>query len=124
MGVIDSSKSKNYFRQIISGVTYLHSVGIAHRDLKPENILLTSKDVIKITDFGFATLYRNEGGVERLLELKCGTPPYVAPEVFSKNSYKAMPVDVWSCGVVLCAMLAGGTFIIIFLIYVEWVLKM
>lgn len=76
--------------------------------------MLTTKDVVKITDFGFATLYRNEDGIERLLELKCGTPPYVAPEVFKSTNYKGMPVDVWSCGVVLVAMLAGGQSLFIY----------
>ena len=36
---------------------------------------------IKLTDFGMATLFRNKEGVERLMDRRCGTPPYVAPEV-------------------------------------------
>ena len=63
-------------------------------------------DNLKITDFGLATLFRHHG-IERRLETCCGTMPYVAPEVI-KKSYMAQPVDVWSCGVVLVAMLAGG----------------
>jgi len=91
---------------LINGVAYLHSKGIAHRDLKPENILLDSNDTIKISDFGFATLFKYEGK-ERLCEQRCGTAPYVAPEVMSKPTYKAAPVDVWSCGIILVTLLAG-----------------
>lgn len=49
-----------------------------------------------------------KNGVERLLDKKCGTMPYVAPEVLLR-AYNASPADIWSCGVVLVAMLAGGT---------------
>lgn len=44
---------------------------------------------------------------ERELERKCGTKPYMAPEVLLRP-YNAEPADVWSCGVVLVALLAGG----------------
>lgn len=47
-----------YFNQILAGVEYLHSRGVAHRDLKPENILLDERDQIKISDFGMATVFR------------------------------------------------------------------
>ena len=98
--------AQTYFHQIISGVGYLHNLGIAHRDIKPENILLDRHGKLKITDFGFATVFRTRG-VERLLDKRCGTPPYVAPEVLGKQ-YKATPADIWSCGIVLLALLGGG----------------
>eukprot|EP01135_Chromosphaera_perkinsii_P012398 Nk52_evm9s2657 gene=Nk52_evmTU9s2657 len=95
-----------YFRQIVGATRYLHSVGIAHRDIKPENILLDSFGNVKLSDFGLSTLFRFKGK-ERELSRKCGTPPYVAPEVLNEDSYKAEPTDVWSCGVVLVTLLSG-----------------
>ncbi|XP_054724563.1 serine/threonine-protein kinase Chk1-like [Uloborus diversus] len=98
-------KAQKYFFQIIKGVEYLHSIGITHRDLKPENILLDKNDNVKISDFGLATVFRHNGK-ERILNNRCGTMPYVAPEIFSRK-YKAEPADIWSCGILLVVMLAG-----------------
>ncbi|XP_048588544.1 serine/threonine-protein kinase Chk1 isoform X2 [Nematostella vectensis] len=95
-----------YFKQLLAGVEYLHRQGVTHRDIKPENLLLDADDNLKITDFGFATVFRHKGR-ERLLGKCCGTPPYVAPEVLGKMDYRAQPADIWSCGIVLVAMLAG-----------------
>lgn len=47
-------------------------------------------------------------GQERLLNRLCGTLPYVAPELLGQTEYKAQPADIWACGIVLTAMLAGG----------------
>ncbi|GAB6027452.1 hypothetical protein CHUAL_001712 [Chamberlinius hualienensis] len=102
---MSNSEAARYFSQLIGGVEYLHSRGIAHRDLKPENLLLDSNDKLRITDFGMATLFRN-GGEERLLQKRCGTLPYIAPEVLLKE-YRAEPADLWSCGIILVALLAG-----------------
>ncbi|XP_029155762.1 serine/threonine-protein kinase grp isoform X1 [Nylanderia fulva] len=98
-------EAQKYFRQLISGVEYLHGRGVAHRDLKPENLLLDDNNNLKISDFGLATIYRMQGK-ERLLEKKCGTLPYVAPEVLVR-SYHAEPADIWSCGIICVALLAG-----------------
>ncbi len=65
-------------------------------------------DRLKISDFGLATVFRHEG-VERRLDTCCGTLPYLAPELTVKGRpYSAEPVDVWSCGIILVALLAGG----------------
>lgn len=98
-------EAQKYFRQLITAVEYLHCRGVAHRDLKPENLLLDEKDNLKITDFGLATVYRLQGK-ERCLEKRCGTLPYVAPEVLVRP-YHAEPADIWSCGIILVALLAG-----------------
>ncbi|XP_075224566.1 serine/threonine-protein kinase grp isoform X1 [Lycorma delicatula] len=102
MPVVEAQK---YFKQLISGVEYMHRKGIAHRDLKPENLLLDVHDNLKISDFGMATIFRF-GGQERPLEKQCGTFPYIAPEVLLRP-YSAEPADIWSCGIILVAMLAG-----------------
>ncbi|KAG7200518.1 hypothetical protein KM043_001082 [Ampulex compressa] len=99
------SEAQRYFKQLISAVEYLHSRGVAHRDLKPENLLLDDNDNLKVTDFGLATIYRMQGK-ERCLERRCGTLPYVAPEVLLRP-YHAEPADLWSCGIILVALLAG-----------------
>ncbi|KAM8927394.1 serine/threonine-protein kinase Chk1 isoform 2-T2 [Pelodytes ibericus] len=95
-----------FFMQLIAGVEYLHSLGITHRDIKPENLLLDDRDRLKISDFGLATVFRHNGK-ERLLSKMCGTLPYVAPELIKTRGFHAEPVDIWSCGIVLTAMLAG-----------------
>uniref|UniRef100_A0A1B6CLG2 non-specific serine/threonine protein kinase n=2 Tax=Clastoptera arizonana TaxID=38151 RepID=A0A1B6CLG2_9HEMI len=98
-------EAQKYMKQLISGVEYLHSLGIVHRDLKPENLLLDEHDNLKISDFGLATLFRAKGQ-ERLMDKRCGTLPYIAPEVLLRP-YKAEPADIWSCGIILTAMLSG-----------------
>ena len=66
-----------------------------------------NSDHLKISDFGLSTVFRHLGK-ERKLSRKCGTPPYIAPEVFAGLDYHAEPADIWSCGIVLVALLAGG----------------
>ena len=107
-----------YFRQLISAVTYMHSMGIAHRDLKPENVLLSEKGDLKLADFGLAALFK-KGDEKRLCYTICGSPPYIAPEVVhgrrSKRpdvldaGYAGNVADIWSCGVVLFVLLVGNT---------------
>ena len=80
---------------------------MAHRDIKPENLLLDGYDTLKISDFGLSTLFRYQGK-ERLLNKCCGTEPYVAPEVYAGMEYHAEGADLWSCGIVLTALLSGG----------------
>ncbi|XP_023345296.1 serine/threonine-protein kinase grp [Eurytemora carolleeae] len=98
--------AQRYFNSLICGIEYLHKKGVSHRDIKPENLLLDDHDTLKISDFGMATVFRHQG-VERLLGRRCGTLPYIAPELLVRNEYNAEPADIWSCGMVLVAMLTG-----------------
>ncbi|GAA5827696.1 hypothetical protein JCM11251_001791 [Rhodosporidiobolus azoricus] len=94
------------FAQLISGVSYLHAKGVVHRDLKLENLLLDRNRNVIITDFGFANRF-NDANVD-LMATSCGSPCYAAPElVVQDGKYVGTAVDVWSCGVILYAMLAG-----------------
>ncbi|GAB1310182.1 Chk1 protein kinase [Madurella fahalii] len=107
-----------YFLQLISGVSFMHSKGVAHRDLKPENILLSEAGNLKIADFGMATLFEHKGARKQSSTM-CGSPPYIAPEVLQCGrqdrkspdgaKYSADLVDIWSCGVILFVLLVGNT---------------
>jgi protein-serine/threonine kinase len=105
-GDLTQTQINSYFQQMVSGVAYLHSMGVAHRDIKPENLLLDANDQIKITDFGVSDVFRMCW--EKTCHLSkglCGSEPYIAPEQFeSKAQYDARLVDVWACAVVFYCM--------------------
>ena len=106
---LSEAESRFYFRQLIEGIRYCHSMGVAHRDLKPENLLLDARGVLKISDFGLSAVYGSDDASVRktLLHTTCGTPNYVAPEVLAETGYDGSGADVWSCGVILYVMMAG-----------------
>ena len=102
---IDEAEACLYFQQIISGLEFLHKMGIVHRDIKPENILVDHHlKEIKIIDFGLSNKYSDKSD---LLSTLCGSPLYAAPEVLLGRGYTPRPVDIWSTGMVLYFMLSG-----------------
>uniref|UniRef100_A0A7S2PPV1 non-specific serine/threonine protein kinase n=1 Tax=Leptocylindrus danicus TaxID=163516 RepID=A0A7S2PPV1_9STRA len=103
-GRLSADEARNFFHQIVSGVEYCHFQKIVHRDLKPENLLLDANQNIKIADFGLSNIMRDGD----FLRTSCGSPNYAAPEVISGHLYAGPEVDVWSCGVILYALLCGS----------------
>ena len=100
---ISEQETKKIFRRIIMGIQYLHSKKIAHRDIKLDNIMVNENYDVKIIDFGFSLFTTNN----KKLNLHCGTPSYMAPELVAKKDYLGQPVDVWALGVLLYKMLTG-----------------
>lgn len=105
----------NLVRSITEAVAYLHDNGIVHRDLKPENLLFKTEDEesdLLIADFGLSKIIDSEKFL--LLTTKCGTPGYMAPELFQKDDKgrpvgHGKPVDLWAIGVITYFLLCGYT---------------
>jgi 5'-AMP-activated protein kinase catalytic alpha subunit len=100
---LTEEQAGHFYSQILAGLEYLHKINVIHRDLKPENLLLDENNNIKIVDFGLSFL---DNGND-LLKTACGSPCYAAPEMIAGKKYKGKSVDVWSCGIILFAMICG-----------------
>jgi protein-serine/threonine kinase len=114
------------FKQLVRGVDYLHSSGIAHRDLKSENLLVTHDGCLKIADFGTSEVFngthpgaRNcrrpslvdqEAPIRMCKPGMVGSKPYMAPEIIAREQeYDPRCVDVWSCAIVYLSLHFIGT---------------
>ncbi|KAI7826627.1 kinase-like domain-containing protein [Gamsiella multidivaricata] len=102
-GRLGELEALQFFQQIIVGLAFCHKRKICHRDLKPENLLLDDQMNVKIADFGMASLQKTG----RLLETSCGSPHYASPEVVTGLKYDGSASDIWSCGIILYALLTG-----------------
>ena len=99
------------FKQLLSGLAYLHSHNIVHRDLKLENVLIyeteksktTGEDLfnIKIIDFGTARIFDKKKKPQSIV----GSSYYIAPEVLKQRYNKEC--DLWSVGVILYMFIVG-----------------
>lgn len=93
------------FKQILNGLRYIHSIGLAHRDLKLDNCVINKDGIVKIIDFGSAVVYQYPFS-NKLIEATgiVGSDPYLAPEVCVFNTYDPRPVDIWSIAIMYCCM--------------------
>ena len=103
------SDAADLIRAVLSAVAYLHDHGIVHRDLKPENLLFRTPEDnadLLIADFGLSRIMDEEQF--HVLTTTCGTPGYMAPEIFKKTGH-GKPVDLWALGVITYFLLCGYT---------------
>jgi tRNA A-37 threonylcarbamoyl transferase component Bud32 len=88
--------------EVSKALVYLHSKKIVHRDLKPENILISSKNKIKVGDYGLCA----DASVKIRTIHRLGTLPYMAPEVCDKGQDHDLKVDIWALAVIFCELLS------------------
>jgi protein-serine/threonine kinase len=122
---LDSAEADCFIKQLLDGVQYMHSVGVAHRNLKPENILLTRQGTLKITDFCYAECFqmpwaslsssgnpdnntrRPSLGIRTQHQDLTGTIPFMPPEQFARTTFDPAAGDMWAVGIIYFAMRSG-----------------
>ena len=97
-GCIAEPSAAFYVAETLLGMHYLHTKHILHRDIKPSNVLIAESGHIKLADFGLST--------SMMQHKKCGTLPYVAPEVLRDGS-ASEALDYWAVGVLLYELTVG-----------------
>lgn len=109
-GIVNDSRNRTIFQEILKGVDCIHKAGIIHRDLKPNNIFLTDTMNVKIGDFGLATRFQQiegnldlEGNEPAPLSKGVGTVMYSAPEQKTGCNYDNKS-DIYSLGLILYEM--------------------
>ncbi|KAF2655270.1 protein kinase byr2 [Lophiostoma macrostomum CBS 122681] len=114
-GPLGESLIQNFVRQILTGLSYLHSRDIIHRDIKGANILVDNKGSVKISDFGISkrveasTLLNGPGGGKKGAQRVSlqGSVFWMAPEVVRQTAY-TRKADIWSLGCLIVEMFTGS----------------
>lgn len=93
------------FKQILNGIEYLHSIGLAHRDLKLDNCVLNKDGIVKLIDFGAAVVFSYPLS-NKLVTASgiVGSDPYLPPEVCIFSKYDPRPVDIWSIAMIFVCL--------------------
>jgi len=103
-GAISVPEAIGIVRQILTALTKAHQENVIHRDVKPENVLIDQDGVVKVADFGLATIL--EGDADARDEVRKGTPYYISPEHTRGDPTDARS-DIFSVGATLYHMVTG-----------------
>ncbi|XP_078445583.1 putative serine/threonine-protein kinase At1g54610 isoform X1 [Wolffia australiana] len=96
---------KCYLHQLLSGLDHCHGRGVLHRDVKGSNLLLDNDGILKIADFGLASIFDPEQ--KQPMTSRVVTLWYRAPELLLGATHYGAGVDLWSAGCILAELLAG-----------------
>ncbi|KAJ9451048.1 CBL-interacting serine/threonine-protein kinase 23 [Diplonema papillatum] len=104
-GRVSESKAKHFFKQLVSGVEYLHDRALCHRNLCIRNIQMDeSEEMLKISGFSASCLQSSK---DVLYDHPIVEPLYQSPEMEGNDSYHGKKTDIWSLGCLLYRMLTG-----------------
>jgi serine/threonine protein kinase len=122
-GPLPASQACDYIRQAAMGLQHAHERGLVHRDIKPSNLMRTPDGMIKVLDFGLASLLSTEsdevdaaqgrhetplaGGSLTEFGEAVGTPDYIAPEQIRDAHAADVRADIYALGCTLYYLLAG-----------------
>lgn len=104
---LPESRALAWFEQILAAFDYAHAQGVTHRDVKPSNMFLTSNGKLKILDFGIAKIKGDDLHLTRTNSM-VGSPVYMSPEQIQTPKEVDFRTDIYSLGVTLYTLLAGG----------------
>ncbi|KAI1346159.1 Pkinase-domain-containing protein [Xylaria sp. FL0043] len=102
VGFFLESEAARYIVEVTRSLMYLHERDIMHRDVKLENLLLTKDEELKLADFGHSVHSPENRSTD-----VCGTPDYMAPEMFSPSREHTNAVDQWALGVLAYELVTG-----------------
>ena len=103
-GRVNVQRAVEMMKQVLTALARAHRARVVHRDIKPENILIDRDGVVKVADFGLASVRRADGSHEEGPHF--GTPAYVSPEHAMRRPFDHR-TDIYSAGVVFYEMLTG-----------------
>ncbi|MBX9580580.1 MAG: protein kinase [Gemmataceae bacterium] len=118
-GPLPVAEAVGYARQAALGLQHAHEAGLVHRDIKPQNLLLAPGGVVKVADFGLASVLADDPDEEQAVASTahlgphtrpgqgCGTPDYIAPEQVRDAGSADIRADLYSLGCSFYHLLAG-----------------
>ncbi|XP_049824391.1 calcium/calmodulin-dependent protein kinase kinase 2 isoform X6 [Aethina tumida] len=103
---LEEEQARQYFRDVVLGIEYLHYQRIIHRDIKPANLLLSESGRLQIADLGVCNEFH---GSDAFLSSTAGTPAFTAPEALGEHraGFSGKGADIWSMGITLYAFVYG-----------------
>ncbi|THG17979.1 hypothetical protein TEA_011595 [Camellia sinensis var. sinensis] len=99
------SQVKCYMYQLLLGLEHCHNRHVLHRDIKGSNLLIDNGGVLKIADFGLASVF--DPNHKQPMTSRVVTLWYRPPELLLGATDYGVGVDLWSAGCILAELLAG-----------------